>query len=171
MTSDELDIDFGADERRFDEWYQGEYRRVVALVSRAWSTDRRRRRQDAFLGIPPWRGTISSYANPGGWVRKVAMNKAQVGAARRRDRWTGPDELGLAACRPNVPEPSHGCWRSGTGDPGKQAQVKLHRLDAARSTRIAAVLEISTGTVATHLHVARAPEPGLDPRLRARRGA
>ena len=160
MTGAEPDIDLGDDDRRFDEWYHHEYRRVVALVYTLSGsrTAAEELAQDAFLEAHRRWGTISSYADPGGWVRKVAMNKARSSLRRRaaeiraytkhvgRDRRL-PDEL---------PEPSHDFWAAVRALPQKQAQViALHYLEDRPVDDIATVLEIAPGTVKTHLHRGR----------------
>ena len=160
VTSDELDIDFGADERRFDEWYQGEYRRVVALVYTLSGsrTAAEELSQDAFLEAHRRWGTISSYANPGGWVRKVAMNKARSALRRRAAEVRAyTKHVGRSRTLPaELPEPSHDFWAAVRALPDKQAQViALHYLEDRPIDDIAAVLEISTGTVKTHLHRGR----------------
>ncbi len=160
MTSDELTVEFGDTERRFDEWYHREYRRVVALVYTLSGsrTAAEELAQDAFLEAHRRWGTISGYADPGGWVRKVAMNKARSALRRRAaevrayTRHVGrerrlPDEL---------PEPSHEFWSAVRALPPKQAMViALHYLEDRPVDDIADVLDISPGTVKTHLHRGR----------------
>ena len=160
MTSGELDFDFGADERRFDEWYQGEYRRVVALVYTLSGsrTAAEELTQDAFLEAHRRWGTISSYADPGGWVRKVAMNKARSALRRRAAEVRAyTKHVGRTRALPTeLPEPSHDFWAAVRALPDKQAQViALHYLEDRPIDDIAAVLEIAPGTVKTHLHRGR----------------
>ena len=160
MTSEELGLELGDDPRRFDDWYLQEYRRVVALVytlpgSRGAAEELT---QDAFLEAHRRWGTISGYDDPGGWVRKVAMNKARSALRRRAaevrayTKHVGRDRRLLD----ELPESSHDFWAAVRSLPNMQAQViALHYLEDRPVDDIASVLAISAGTVKTHLHRGR----------------
>ncbi len=156
MTEADLTLTDGDDDRRFDEWYHREYRRVVALVytlsgSRGAAEELT---QDAFLEAHRRWGSISGYADPGGWVRKVAMNKARS-ALRRRAAEARAYTRHLGRER-QLPNPSHEFWAAVRALPTKQAQVvALHYLEDRPVDDIAALLDVASGTVKTHLHRAR----------------
>ncbi|MEM9519717.1 MAG: sigma-70 family RNA polymerase sigma factor [Actinomycetota bacterium] len=161
MTSDELAIDLGGDDDlRFDDWYHQEYRRVVALVYTLSGsrTAAEEIAQDAFLEAHRSWGTISNYADPGGWVRKVAMNKARSSRRRRAAEVRAyTKHLGRERRLPaELPEPSHEFWSAVRNLPAKQAQViALHYLEDRPVDDIADILDLSPGTVKTHLHRGR----------------
>lgn len=156
----DLDVGLGDDERRFDEWYHREYRRVVALVyTLAGSrTAAEELTQDAFLEAHKRWGVVSTYADPGGWVRKVAMNKARSAFRRRSaEARAYARHLGRERQLPaELPESSHEFWAAVRALPTKQAQViALHYLEDRPVDDIADVLDVSPGTVKTHLHRGR----------------
>jgi RNA polymerase sigma-70 factor, ECF subfamily len=145
----------------FDEWYHREYRRVVALVYTLSGsrTAAEELTQDAFLEAHRRWGTLSTYDDPGGWIRKVAMNKA-----RSRFRRAGAEarayarHIGRQRDLPAVlPESAEAFWAAVRSLPTQQAKVvALHYLDDLPVDEIADILDIASGTVKTHLHRARA---------------
>lgn len=148
------------DLRSFDDWYRETYRPVVGLVfaltgNRAAAEELA---QDAFVEAHRRWGTVSTYVDPGGWVRKVAMNKARSGFRRRAAearayaRHVGRGQATGAA----LPERADQFWAAVRTLPTQQAHVvALHYLEDLPVDRIAEVLEIAPGTVKTHLHRAR----------------
>ncbi|MEM9468235.1 MAG: sigma-70 family RNA polymerase sigma factor [Actinomycetota bacterium] len=160
MNSAAVDAELGDDAQPFDEWYHREYRRVVALVyTLAGSrTAAEELAQDAFLEAHRRWGTISGHADPGGWVRKVAMNKARSAFRRRAaEARAYAKHLGRERVLPSeMPDSSHEFWAAVRELPAKQAQViALHYLEDRPVDDIANVLDISPGTVKTHLHRGR----------------
>jgi len=145
----------------FDDWYRGEYRAVVALVytlsgSRGASEELA---QDAFMEAHRRWHSISGYENPGAWVRKVAMNKARS-RLRRRGAEARAYARHLVLDRPlpeELPEPADHFWAEVRSLPRQQARVvALHYLEDRSVDEIAEILDISPGTVKTHLHRGRA---------------
>ena len=145
----------------FDEWYRGEYRAVVALVytlsGSRWASEELA--QDAFMEAHRRWASISEYDDPGAWVRKVAMNKARS-RLRRRGAEARAYARHLVLNRPlpeQMPEPADHFWAEVRSLPRQQAKViALHYLDDRPVDEIARILDISTGTVKTHLHRGRA---------------
>jgi RNA polymerase sigma-70 factor (ECF subfamily) len=100
--------------------------------------------------------TVGSYDRPGAWVRRVALNLASNAARRtRRER---------AALR-RVPTGGHveltaadeRLWALVRELPDQQrAAVVLHYVEDRPIADVATVLEVSDGTVKTHLSRARA---------------
>jgi len=145
----------------FDDWYRREYRAVVALVyalsgSRGAAEDLA---QDAFIEAHRRWDSIAGYSDPGAWVRKVAMNKARS-RFRRRGAEARAYARHLVLTRPlpnEMPEPADHFWAEVRALPRQQAKVvALHYLEDRPVDEIASILEISSGTVKTHLHRGRA---------------
>ena len=145
----------------FSTWYEREFRPVVALVytlsgSRFAAEELT---QDAFLEAHRRWSTVGAYDDPGAWVRTVAMNKARS-ALRRRSaeirayvRHVGRERSAPA----ELPDPADEFWAAVRALPDRQAQaVALHYLEDRSVDDIATILDISPGTVKTHLHRARA---------------
>ena len=148
-------------QRSFSDWYRSEYHGVVALVyvvsGSRWAAEELT--QDAFVEAHRRWDTIADYDDPGAWVRKVAVNKtrswgrrksAEARAyvkhtARHRDL---PDEL---------PASADEFWTAVRTLPDRQAHiVALHYLEDRPVDDIADLLGITSGTVKTQLHRARA---------------
>jgi len=150
-----------ADATSFDDWYRREYRSVVALVytlsgSRGGAEDLA---QDAFVEAHRRWDSIAGYDNPGAWVRKVAMNKARSRLRRRgAEARAYTRHMILERRLPDeMPDPAEHFWAEVRSLPRQQAKVvALHYLEDRPVDEIAAILEISSGTVKTHLHRGRA---------------
>jgi RNA polymerase sigma-70 factor (ECF subfamily) len=143
----------------FDDFFAAEYRRVVGLT---YVLCGRRNlaeelAQDAFVKAYQRWATVSTYDDPGAWVRRVAANLATSTLRRRvrearamtrlAARRTPADEL-------TVDDPSF--WAAVRRLPRRQAQcVALHYLEDRSTAEVAAVLGISEATVRVHLHRAR----------------
>ena len=114
--------------------------------------------QDAFVQADRRWSVVSGYDDPGGWVRRVAVNLA-TSTLRRRTREaralarlaahrTAPAELVIA---------NEAFWDAVRNLPKRQAQcVALHYLEDRPIAEIAAVLEITETTVRGYLHHGRA---------------
>lgn len=143
----------------FDEFYLSEFAALVALAafasgSRAAAEDIA---QEAMLDAHRRWDRVGSYDSPRGWVRRVAIQRSWKVAGRRRservallrsstrtngDRITDPfDEELLSALR-SLPD-------------RQRAVVALHYLDDASVAETAELLDISVGSVKTHLSRAR----------------
>jgi RNA polymerase sigma-70 factor (ECF subfamily) len=143
----------------FDAFFTAEYRRVVGL---AFALCGRRGvaeelAQDAFVKAYQRWTVVSTYDDPGAWVRRVVANMA-TSVLRRRMRETRALTR-LAARRPPrdeiaLDDPEF--WAAVRDLPKRQAQcVALHYLEDRSSAEVAAVLGISEATVRVHLHRGR----------------
>lgn len=145
----------------FDDWYRSEYRPVVGLVyslsgSRGAAEEIA---QDAFIEAHARWGELSSYDDPGAWVRKVAMNRARSGYRRKAaEARAYARYLGRTRVLPaTLPEPAGDFWAAVRDLPEQQAKViALHYLEDRPVDEIASILGLAEGTVKTHLHRGRA---------------
>ena len=143
----------------FESFYRREIRSLVGLAyvlsgSRGAADDLA---QDALLAAYRHWDRVSRYENPGGWVRRVVANRS-VSVARRRLSESralmrfGGQRVVLAELSPESEE----LWSAVRGLPRRQAQViALHYWNGLGTAEIAAELELSEGTVKTHLQRAR----------------
>jgi RNA polymerase sigma factor (sigma-70 family) len=150
-----------ATERVFPDWYRSEYHQVVALVyvlsGSRWAAEELA--QDAFTEAHRRWATIGLYDDPGAWVRKVAVNKARSWGRRRsaEARAYAKHTMRQRELPGELPESADGFWAAVRSLPDRQAQiVALHYLDDRPVDEIAALLDITSGTVKTQLHRARA---------------
>jgi RNA polymerase sigma-70 factor (ECF subfamily) len=145
----------------FEDFYRDEYAAVVGLAlalsgSRSGADDLA---QEAFLAAHRNWQRIGWYDQPGAWVRRVVANLS-VSAVRRRvaeakalarvaafgERTVVPD---LAAGDPEF-------WAAVRSLPRRQAQVvALFYLEDRAIADVAAILDMSPGTVKRHLHDGR----------------
>lgn len=149
-----------AEAASFEELYRRDYRAVVSLVyslcgSRSAAEELT---QDAFVvAHRRWR-KVSGFADPGAWVRNVAMNNARSAWRRRLS------ELRAMARMSSRREPlgelstvNGDFWRHVRELPAQQAKaVALYYIEDLPIERVAAILNVSEGTVKTHLSRARA---------------
>ena len=149
------------DGRSFDDFYRAEFRRVLALVYGL--TGRRHAAeeltQDAFIEAHRRWVHVSRIERPDAWVRTVALNRARSwgrrasAETRALTRFAGqrravPDELS---------EPAEQLWVAVRRLPRRQAEVvALKYIDDLPVAEIAALLDISEGSVKTHLSRGRA---------------
>ena len=143
----------------FAEFYAREVRSIVGLAyvlsgSRTGAEDLA---QDAFLAACRRWETISSYDNPGAWVRRVTVNRS-ISHARRGVAETKA-LLRLGRERAVVPElavDNEHLWAALRSLPRRQAQVTaLHYWDRLNTREIAGILDLTEATVKTHLQRAR----------------
>ena len=143
----------------FEAFFDAEYRRVVGLTlalcgRRALAEELA---QDAFVKAYQRWTVVSTYDDPGAWVRRVAANLATSTLRRRLVEARALTRL--AARRPAADEPplpDAGFWAAVRRLPKRQAQcVALHYLEDRSTAEVAAVLGISEATVRVHLHRAR----------------
>jgi RNA polymerase sigma-70 factor (ECF subfamily) len=143
----------------FDAFYATHLRPVVVLAlsltgSRAAAEDVA---QDAFATAFGRWSTISTYDDPGAWVRRVAVNRAV--SRYRKLASEGRALLRLAGRRdePTALEPAdEEFWRTVRSLPTRQAQVvALHYLEDRSVEDIARLLDVAEATVRVHLHRGR----------------
>lgn len=146
----------------FDAVFRADHRAIVALVwalsgSRAIAEELT---QEAFLRAHVRWDRIGGYDNPGGWVRRVAINLA---TSQRRQRQAEERALGRAGVTGDPDDRTAEVvgadrfWAAVRQLPDRQqAVVALHYLEDRSVADIAEVLDIAEGTVKAHLHKARA---------------
>jgi RNA polymerase sigma-70 factor (ECF subfamily) len=155
------DVDDAGEQLRldFEALYRRDFTSVLALVyglsgSRGAAEEIT---QDAFTAAHRSWASVGAYADPGAWVRKVAMNRARS-AWRRRGaearallRFGGRRELPA-----ELPPSAHEFWAAVRALPAGQAQVvALHYVEDRSVDDIAELLGVAPGTVKTQLFRAR----------------
>jgi RNA polymerase sigma-70 factor (ECF subfamily) len=143
----------------FDAFYREHFRRVAALAyglsgSRSAAEELA---QEAFAAAHARWPRVQSMADPGAWVRRVAMNKARSAFRRRQAELRALGRLNAQRQLPaELPTEHDVFWRAVRSLPSKQAMaVALHYADDRSIEEISVVLGCSPGTVKTHLHRAR----------------
>jgi RNA polymerase sigma factor (sigma-70 family) len=139
----------------FEGFYQRESKAVVGLAfvlsgSRAGAEDLA---QEGFLAAYRHWDRISSYDDPGAWVRRVVANRAISGFRR-----AGVEARAMIRMQvrqipfPDLPAETEELWHEVRRLPTRQAQViALRYLDRKSIADIASILECSENTVKTHL--------------------
>lgn len=157
MTIEQQDapVPTGSFQQDFDAFYSAELRPVVGLAyvlsgSRTGADDLA---QDAFVKAYKHWDRISTYDNPGAWVRRVVANQA-VSRIRRRAA-EAKALLRVKGSAYNVPELSPdvvAVWGAVRELPQRQAQtVALRYYDRRSISEIARILDCTENTVKTHL--------------------
>jgi RNA polymerase sigma-70 factor (ECF subfamily) len=143
----------------FDEFYRQEFRSVVALAyglsgSRAAAEEIA---QEAFLAAHRRWSHLSTYDQPGLWLRRVVVNRSVSAVRRRVAEARAMTRLGSRRQLPELlPEQHEELWRAVRRLPVQQAKaLVLHYVDDCSVAEIASILDCSQGTVKTHLHRAR----------------
>lgn len=144
----------------FEAFYAEHHRAVVGLAvtlsGNRWAAEELA--QDAFAAAFQRWDRVSTYDNPGAWVRRVVANRSVS-----RFRRLGSEAKALvrlagqrAPVMPALAEEDEAFWREVRKLPRQQAQViALHYLEDLAVADIAAVLGIAEGTVKSSLHRAR----------------
>lgn len=143
----------------FDTFYRVEIRSVVGLAyalsgSRSAAEDLA---QDGFVAAYRHWERISSFDDPGAWVRRVVANRA-VSAFRRR---SAEVKALFRMHEPNftleeLPRESDLVWEEVRRLPKRQRQViALRYMDGQKVSQIGRILECSDNTVNTHLKRAK----------------
>ncbi len=144
----------------FESFYAKERRAIVGLAyalsgSHLTAEDVA---QDAFLAAYRRWDHISSFDNPGAWVRRVVANRSVshfrrgVAEGRALLRLGKPATVGML----EIPDSSKAVWAAVRRLPRRQAQcVALHYLDNLSMPEIGSVLGCSKETVNTHIRRAR----------------
>jgi RNA polymerase sigma-70 factor, ECF subfamily len=143
--------------RDFERFYAAEFSRLVPTLH-ALAGDRARAEdlaQDALQRAHQRWSEISAYDRPGAWVRRVALNLAS-NAARRRGREARALLLVVPAGPTELPAADEALWSLVRELPEQQRHaVVLHYVEDQSVADVAFVLEVSEGTVKTHLSRAR----------------
>ena len=152
----------------FEDFYRKEYRAVVGLAfvlsGSRWAAEDLA--QEAFLAAHDAWERISTYDQPGAWVRRAVANRS-VSALRTRAAETKALvrlAWGERPVLPTIPADSGEFWESVRSLPRRQAQVvALHYFEDRSVTEVAAILGVAPGTVKKHLFDGRR---SLERRLR-----
>ncbi len=143
--------------RNFDDFYRVEFPSMVALASTLVGRSAEDIAQEAMIRAHQRWSTVSTYDNPGTWVRRVTINLA---TSKLRRRAIGAKKaLQLLTDTPVV------SWNQTFDDelvtalrnlPGKQrAAVVLHYLEDLPVATIAEILDCAPSTAKVHLHRGR----------------
>lgn len=144
----------------FDAFYAEHHRAVVGLAvslsGNRWAAEELA--QDAFAATFQGWDRISTYDNPGAWVRRVVANKS-VSRFRRLASETRALVRLAGQRQPTLPPltAEHDeFWREVRRLPAQQAQVvALHYLEDRSVAEVAEILGIAEGTVKSSLFRAR----------------
>ncbi len=112
--------------------------------------------QEAFIqACVHWR-RVGRYEDPVGWIRRVAINrlKNRRRSRQRRDRAVARLDPPPAAADPDTGMDMVAALR--TLPERQRVAVVLHYYEGLTAPEIAAAMNVSEGSVATHLHRARA---------------
>jgi RNA polymerase sigma-70 factor (ECF subfamily) len=145
----------------FDAFYRREYTRMVAIARALLRTGGAAEdvAQESFVAAHRHWDRISTYDDPGAWVRRVLINRATSIRRRRGAEQRALGRLGQGA-EDSIPELSPQAtevWDEVRRLPRRQAQATvLHYVDQLTMEEIGQVLGCSTGAVKSHLHRARA---------------
>lgn len=141
----------------FEAWYRREYRAVLALAvgltgSLAAAEDIT---HDGFADAHRRWDELKGHPNPNGWIRRVVMNKA-ASRIRRLATQRRYQHLLIANEQAEDEIPGREVWELVRRLPKRQGQVVvLHYLEDLPVIDIAEILDLSPGTVKSHLHRAR----------------
>ena len=140
----------------FDSWYRSEHKNVLAVVTMLCGQDHARAEDatnDAFVkALERW-PSVREMESPGGWVTRVAVNKAKRSLRLRGRRIRQLDANKVAV------EDRHldgELWRAVKELPARQRHALILRyIDDYSQKQIAAELDIAPGTAAATLSQAR----------------
>jgi RNA polymerase sigma-70 factor (sigma-E family) len=145
----------------FDDLYRSEFP-AIARTARMIVGDPESGRdiaQDAFVRLFAHWGRVSTYDQPGAWVRRVAINAAINAAARGRRRRRAADAYFRQL--PQAHTDSSGCLDEsllqalGDLSPRQRAVIALYYLDDRSIPDVAGLIGATEATVKSHLHRAR----------------
>lgn len=144
----------------FDRFYEREFPQMVNIAyavsgSRMAAEDLA---QEAMIAAYRRWNEVGSLERPGGWVRRVVLNRAASAYHRRGAEARAL--LRLAPLRGSPPaslsDDTAAFWRAVRRLPKRQAQaIALHYLEDASVAEIADVMECAENTVKVHLHRGR----------------
>jgi RNA polymerase sigma-70 factor (ECF subfamily) len=150
----------GRDAEPFEVFYRREYSRLVAIAralarSGAAAEDLA---QETFVSAHRHWDRVSTYDDPGAWLRRVLINRATSWQRKMGAEWRAISRLGgrapdtLPELSPTATEVWDQVWRL----PRRQAQATvLYYVDQLSVEEIGEVLGVSPGAVKSHLHRAR----------------
>lgn len=143
----------------FDSFYRENVRDVIGLahILSGSRTASEELAQDAFTAAYKKWGTISSYDNPGAWVRRVLVNRSRSWGRRKSA------ELRAVTRLTNRRQPlgeltldDHEFWEAVRSLPDQQAKaLALHYYEDLPTDQIAKILNCSESSVRTHLQRGR----------------
>jgi RNA polymerase sigma-70 factor (ECF subfamily) len=150
----------GRDAEPFEVFYRREYSRLVAIAraltrSGAAAEDLA---QETFVSAHRQWDRVSTYDDPGAWLRRVLINRATSWQRKMGAEWRAISRLGGRApdTLPDLSPPATEVWDQVRRLPRRQAQATvLHYVDQLSVEEIGEVLGVSPGAVKTHLHRAR----------------
>jgi RNA polymerase sigma-70 factor (ECF subfamily) len=149
----------GGTARDFTPFYAGEYRQLLALALGLSATraEAEEHVQDALaIAYRSW-DTVQFLESPGGWTRRVLLNR--LASAHRRSLAERRGILRLMP-QPLTTEASPGdaeLWAAVRRLPARQAQsVALHYIEDRPVAEIAEILGVGVSTVKIHLQRGRA---------------
>lgn len=153
--ADAEQVVLGTRRETFDEYYRRDYRRLVGLafvLSRSdWVAEDLV--HDALTEAHRKWSTVSSYDDPGAWVRRVMINKSNSRFRRLKTETRGMLRLAGQAQHPiAATEPTTEVWDAVRALPTRQAQcIALHYWEDRSLAEIADILGCTRETVKTHL--------------------
>lgn len=155
-SSDLLD---GVFRESFEAFYSRELHALIGLAfvlsgSRSAAEDLA---QDSLVTALRHWDRVGAFDDPGGWVRRVLVNRARSGFRRRTAELRALTRLGEHQFDvPEIPPDTAETWAAVRRLPTRQAQVIALRYYDQRSIEdIARILDRSQNTVKTHLQRAR----------------
>ena len=144
----------------FEDFYVREYPAVVglayALSGSRWGAEDLA--QEAFLAAHRQWDRIGSYDQPGAWVRRVVANLSVSSFRRRAAEAKALARFALtqAPPLPDIAASDPAFWAAVRSLPRRQAQVvALFYLEDRSVADVAAILDMTQGTVKRHLYDAR----------------
>ena len=153
------DVVSAHDVATFDAFYRRELPRLVTLAAAlAGPGSADDIAQEAMLAAYRRWDTVSGLELPAGWVRRVCANHATSALRRRGAEARALLRLGARREQPvEIPPDTEAFWAGLRRLPRRQAQaVALAYVYGMGVAEIAATLDVSDGTVKTHLHRGRA---------------
>lgn len=144
----------------FDAYYRRDYRRLVGLAyvltGSHWVAEDLV--QDALTEAHRRWSTVREYDDPAGWVRRVMINKSTSRFRRMKTEAKGLVRMGSRRVETISPRPpTLEVWDAVRALPERQAQaIALLYWEDMPIAGIAAVMDLSTETVKTHLKRGRA---------------
>ncbi len=144
---------------RFDDYYARDYRSLVGLAhvltGNQWAAEDLV--QEAMATAHRKWDTISGYEKPDAWVRRVMVNRSTSRFRKLRTETKTLVRLrGLREETITLTDSNNDVWDAVRSLPTKQSHaIALYYWDDMSIAQIAAILDVSTETVKTHLKRAR----------------